>query len=131
YFPGSFDSPPCNIAEKLTSGYKAWEFLTYVYDLAPAFLKGVLPDEYWGNFCKLVAAIRLLHQRSIELEELEQAHTLLVDFVSEYEALYYQQREDRLHFCRPSIHALPHLVPEAHRVGPSAYLTQWTLERVI
>ncbi|EIM84538.1 uncharacterized protein STEHIDRAFT_159206 [Stereum hirsutum FP-91666 SS1] len=23
YFPGSFGSPPCNIAEKLTSGYKA------------------------------------------------------------------------------------------------------------
>lgn len=131
YLPGSFDRPPRNIAEKLTSGYKAWEFLTYFYGFAPALLKGILPEPYWANFCKLVAAIRLLHQREIENEELEQAHTLLVDFVQEYEAIYYQQREDRLHFCRPSIHALPHLVPEAYRVGPSAYLTQWTLERVI
>jgi hypothetical protein len=26
YLPSLFDRPPCNIAEKLTSGYKAWSF---------------------------------------------------------------------------------------------------------
>jgi hypothetical protein len=38
YLPGSFDRPPHNIAEKLTSGYKAWEFLLYLYGLAPGLL---------------------------------------------------------------------------------------------
>jgi hypothetical protein len=27
YLPGSFDQPPCNPAKKISSGYKAWEFL--------------------------------------------------------------------------------------------------------
>ena len=31
YLPSSFERPPCNIAEKITSGYKAWEFLMYLY----------------------------------------------------------------------------------------------------
>jgi hypothetical protein len=35
--PGSFDWPPCNPAEKIPSGYKAWEFLIYVFALGPGF----------------------------------------------------------------------------------------------
>ena len=30
YLPGSFDCPPRNSAEKISSGYKAWEFLMYI-----------------------------------------------------------------------------------------------------
>ena len=62
YLPSSFDRPPCNIAEKLTSGYKAWEFLLYLYRLCPGLLYGVLLDVYYSNFCKLVSGIRLMNQ---------------------------------------------------------------------
>jgi hypothetical protein len=65
YLPGSFDRPPRNIAEKLTSGYKAWEFLLYLYGLGPGLLYGLLPDIYYNNFCKLVRGIRLVHQHKI------------------------------------------------------------------
>lgn len=65
YLPGSFDRPPRNPAVKISSGYKAWEFLTYLYGLGPGLLYGILPDCYWKNFCKLVIGVRLLHQRSI------------------------------------------------------------------
>jgi len=131
YLPGSFDRPPRNPAEKINSGYKAWEFLTYVYGLAPALLKDILPSIYWHNFCKLVVAIRLLHQHSITSRQLQAAHHLLIAFHEEYELLYYQRRVDRLHFCRPSIHTLTHLAPEVYRLGPASYHLQWTLERVI
>lgn len=30
YLPGSFDCTPQNPAEKISSGYKAWEFLMYI-----------------------------------------------------------------------------------------------------
>ena len=33
YLPGSFDRPPRNPAEKISSGYKAWEFLLYLFGL--------------------------------------------------------------------------------------------------
>jgi hypothetical protein len=35
YLPGSFDRPPRNPAEKISSGYKAWEFFIYLYGLGP------------------------------------------------------------------------------------------------
>ncbi|KDQ57311.1 hypothetical protein JAAARDRAFT_178964 [Jaapia argillacea MUCL 33604] len=131
YLPGCLQNPPRNPAEKMTSGYKAHEFLTYVFGLGPALLRRRLPQKYWQHFCKLVFAIRILHQRKIAAEQLRQAHLRLIEFVLEYELLYYQRREDRLHFCRQSIHALTHLAPEVARLGPLVYYTQWTMERTI
>jgi hypothetical protein len=131
YLPGSFDRPPRNPAEKISSGYKAWEYLLYVFALGPGLFYGVLPDEYWRHFCKLVMAIRILHQRRIPVTQLRTAHVLFVEFEKEFESRYYQQRADRLHFCRQSVHALLHLAPEVTRVGPPVYYTQWTMERTI
>jgi hypothetical protein len=131
YLPGSFDRPPRNPAEKISSGYKAWEYLTYIFVLAPALLHGILPDKYWRNYCKLVKGIRLIHQHRITREQLLEAHEILLQFVEEYELLYYQRRGDRIHFCRQSVHALLHIVPEVVRVGPGVYYTQWTMERTI
>ena len=44
YLPSSFDRPPRNPAEKISSGYKAWEFLTYVYGYGPGFFYHILPQ---------------------------------------------------------------------------------------
>lgn len=131
YLPGSFDRPPRNPAEKISSGYKAWEFLTYLYGLGPALFHELLPMKYWRNYCKLVAGARLLHQRSITREQMLRGHQLIVSFVEEFELLYYQRKESRIHFCRQSIHALLHIGPEIPRLGPGAGYTQWPMERTI
>lgn len=131
YLPGSFDRPPRNPAEKISSGYKAWEFLLYVFALGPAVFRGILPDKYWRNFCKLVSGVRLIQQQHISRSQLREAHTTLVQFAMEFEQLYYQRRADRLHFVRQSIHLLIHIAPEVHRLGPPALYTQWTMERTI
>ena len=131
YLPGSFDRPPRNPAKKISSGYKAWEYLTYVFGLGPAVFRGILPDKYWRNLCKLIRGIRLIQQRSITKAQLLEAHKLLVQFVLEFEELYYQRKAYRLHFCRQSVHALLHLVPEIIRLGPGIYYTQWAMERTI
>jgi hypothetical protein len=62
YLPMSFDHAPCNPAEKINSGYKAWEFLLYIFTLGPTLLKSILPELYWKNYCKLVCGIQLLQQ---------------------------------------------------------------------
>ena len=131
YLPGSFDRPPRNPAEKISSGYKAWEFLMWMFGLGPALFFHVLDEKYWKNFCKLTRAIHLLHQRSISLNDLFESHTLIMDFIPEFEQLYYQGRADRLHFVRPCIHTLLHLPGEVHHLGPSIIYTQWTMERTI
>jgi hypothetical protein len=131
YLPGSFDRPPRNPAEKISSGYKAWEFLTYVYGFGPGFFYHILPHKYWASFCKLVRSIRLLHQNSITAAQLVDGHKLLVEFVEEFEILYYQRKECRLHFIRQSIHALLHIGPEITRIGPGTCSSQWCMERTI
>lgn len=54
YLPGSFDRKPCNIAEKLNTCYKTWEFQLHTFGLGPALLYNVLPEPYWKNYYKLM-----------------------------------------------------------------------------
>ena len=131
YLPGSFDRPPRNPAEKISSGYKAWEFLLYLYGLGPALLYNILPEIYWKHYCKLVYAMRIFNQHRISRADLKKAHLALLQFVHEFELLYYQRRPERLHFVRQSIHALTHLGPEVVRVGPPIISSQWVMERTI
>jgi hypothetical protein len=131
YLPGSFDRPPRNPAEKISSGYKAWEFLLYLYGLGPALLYNILPENYWTHYCKLVYAMRIFNQHRISKDDLKEAHLALLQFVHEFEILYYQCRPERLHFVRQSIHALTHLGTEVVRVGPPIISSQWVMERTI
>ncbi|KAL6301922.1 hypothetical protein BKA93DRAFT_861789 [Sparassis latifolia] len=131
YLPESFDRPPRNPAEKISSGYKAKEFLNYVYGFLPALLRPILPEKYWRNFCKLVLAVRIFHQHKLTSAQLKLAHTTMLEFIEEFELLYYQRLPSRLHFCRPCTHTLGHLGPEVVRLGPLIYYTQWTMERTI
>ncbi|KZS87307.1 hypothetical protein SISNIDRAFT_419766 [Sistotremastrum niveocremeum HHB9708] len=131
YLPGSFDRPPRNPAEKVNSGYKAWEFLNYLVGLGPGVFLDVLPEGYYRNFCKLIYGMRIVHQRSISRSELLNAYESLGTFVEEFERLYYQRRIDRMHFVRQSIHQLLHVCKEVERIGPGAVTSQWPLERTI
>jgi len=130
-FPRSFDRTPRNPAEKISSGYKAWEFLLYFYGLGPGLFYGILPQVYYRHYCKLVVGIRIIYQRRISRQQLELAHKLLLEWVLEFELLYYQRKPERLHFVRQCVHSLTHLGPETHRLGPPSLSAQWTMERVI
>jgi len=77
YLPGSFNRPPCNSAQKILSGYKVWEFLMYIFGLGPGLLYGILPDNIWKNYCKLISGICLLLQRNITTEQSHQQNRFL------------------------------------------------------
>ena len=131
FLPRSFDRVPRNPQEKISSGYKAWEFLIYMYVLGPGLFYNILLEPYYRHYCKLVRGIRLVHQRSISREQLATAHQTLLEYSLEFEHLYYQRKSARLHFVRQSVHSLTHLAPETHRLGPLSLSAQWTMERVI
>ena len=120
-----------NIAEKLMSGYKAWEFLLYLYGLGPGLLCGLLPDEYYTNFCKLIRGIQLVHQHKITQGDVHKAHLALASFIQEFEIIYCQHKATRIHFVRPCLHSVVHLPSEVIHVGPPICSSQWTLERTI
>ena len=131
YFPSSFHHPPRNPAEKISSRYKATEWYLYIFGLGPGFFRTFLPRKYWHNFCKLVHGIRAIIQRRITAKQVREAHSFFIQFVEEYELLYYQRRMDRIHYCRPCIHTLLHICPEITCVGPGTYITQFPLECAI
>ncbi|CDO70170.1 hypothetical protein BN946_scf185009.g21 [Trametes cinnabarina] len=131
YLPGSFGRPPRNPAEKINSGYKAWEYLYYVFGLLPGLLWGIQKPAFYAHFCKLVAGVRVALLLVIPVELRQRAHELLLEFVQEFEEVYYQRRVDRLHFVRQSLHALIHLIPEGLRMGPASLYSQWVLETLI
>ncbi|KAF8585337.1 hypothetical protein K439DRAFT_1616023 [Ramaria rubella] len=118
YMPGSYNHSPRNIAEKANSGYKAKEWPGYLYGLGPALLHGILPKEYWQNFCQLVSAL-IAAQKNLD------------KFHVGFETLYVQRRANWIHFVQPCIHAMLHLGLEVPRLGPPILHSSWTIERVI
>jgi hypothetical protein len=98
YLPGSFDHLPQNPALKISSGYKAWEFLMYLYGLGPGIFYGILLSPYYENFCDFVLGVRIVHQHRITSTQLVQANDALRRFAQGFEEIYYQWRADRLHF---------------------------------
>ena len=131
YLPTSFGRTPRNPQEKISSGYKAWEFLYYLYGLGPGVFFNVLPMPYYSHFCKLVRAIRIVYQRRISGEQLVLIHKLLSEWCLEFEHLYCQRKPERVHFVRQCVHSLTHLAKETRRLGPLSLSSQWTMERVI
>jgi hypothetical protein len=131
FLPTSFDRPPRDPSLKLNSGYKAWEFLNYMFVIGPGVFIYFMPRKYYEHYCKLVAAIRILQQRILTETQIQDAHVKLLEYVRDFEGLYYQQKESRLHFCRQSIHLLLHIAPETDRLGPLTICTQWPMERTI
>ncbi|KAF8350962.1 hypothetical protein F5887DRAFT_189133 [Amanita rubescens] len=131
YLPTSFGRPPRNPALKINSGYKACEFQIYFWILGPAVFRLVLPNALWRNFCKLVRATRVIHQRIITREQIEDVHRLLLDWETEFELQYYSCNIERLHLIRPCIHAMVHVAQETARCGPLHLLAQWVLENTI
>ena len=98
YLPGSFDRPPRDPALKISSGYKAWEFLMYMYGLSPGAFYNILPAPYYENFCDLVYGMRIINQHHISATQLLQADQALIRFARGFEELYYQRQVDRIHF---------------------------------
>ncbi|KAG6839700.1 hypothetical protein C0991_012488, partial [Blastosporella zonata] len=131
FIPSTFGRAPRNPAEKINSGYKAWEFQLYIFGLGPTLLRHILPRQYWLNYCKLVSGVCILQQHSISHVDLKRGSKLLNNFCIEFENLYYQRQVSRLHFVRHSIHLLTHMGSETVRAGPLACYAQWPMETAI
>jgi hypothetical protein len=131
YLPTSFDRPPRNPAKKISSGYKACEFMLYFWALGPAVFRPVLPHHLWVHFCKLVCGIRAILQRRITQNHIITAHTMLIEWEREFEEKYYSRQVSRLHLVRPCVHAVIHAARETVRCGPLNLVAQWALENTI
>ncbi|EIW62750.1 uncharacterized protein TRAVEDRAFT_34095 [Trametes versicolor FP-101664 SS1] len=131
YLPGFFDRASRNITEKVNSGYKVIEFMTWFYNYLPAMLRWLLPEAYWLQLCKLVRGVKILYAEDILPEELVESKELLTGAVEEYEALYYARDPDHLHIVRPCIHLVWHGPDQVILLGSVKTCTQLPTERLI
>ena len=132
YLPVCLNSRvPCNPAEKISSSYKAIEYLVYIFGLCPALLYHLLPQKFYHHFCKLVFATWIIHWHHKTKVNLLVAHQAFLKFVYKFEILYYNCNLAHLHFIRRYIHALTHIVPEHFCLSSLTELSQWTMEQTI
>ncbi|KAF8269035.1 hypothetical protein EI94DRAFT_1538250, partial [Lactarius quietus] len=135
FIPSLFGHALQDPSKSINTNYRAWEFQIYIYGLCLTQLWHILPERYWCNFCRLVASICLLQHPCISQQELIYGHNLLMYFVCEFEELYYQCKESRIHFTQQFIskiiHLLTHIAPETFCIGPLACYAQWMLETAI
>lgn len=131
FLPSSFGRAPRNPALKINSGYKAWEYMIYIWSIGPAVFRPYLPDEIWEHFCKLVYGMRIIQQREISLPQLLAAHEALISWVEEFEQIYYARDPNAMHLVRPCVHSVGHLAPETFRCGPLSLIAQWAMENLI
>ena len=132
YLPVCLDSRvPRNPVKKIFSGYKAVEYLVYVFGLCPILLYCLLPQKFYYHFYKLVFATCIIHWHHKLKDDLLAAHKVFLEFVYEFKILYYKHDLARLHFIQLYIHALTHIVPKHFHVGSLTELSQWTMERTI
>jgi hypothetical protein len=132
YLPNSFGRPPRNLAEKINSGYKSWEFMIVFWGYFPGMLHEILPDWQYRNFCKLVFAVRRYCAYTVPSPKfLKEAYEAGVEFYCEYEERYYQRKPERLDLCRQALHSVMHMPREVTRTGPLPLTAQWAHERLI
>jgi len=99
YLPVCLESRvPRNPAEKISSGYKAVEYLVYIFGLCPALLYRLLPQAFYYHFCKLVFGMRMILRHHKSKDDLLAAHRAFLKFVYEFKILYYERKLTCLHF---------------------------------
>ncbi|KIO03925.1 hypothetical protein M404DRAFT_26537 [Pisolithus tinctorius Marx 270] len=89
HLPGSYDCKPHNIAKKINTQYKTWEFQLYMFALAPILLYSILPSPFWENYCKLICSFQIMCQSTLTKDKLLDAHALLCSWEHEFELTYY------------------------------------------
>ena len=119
YLPSSFGRAPRDPTKRINSGYKVWEYQQYIYGLGLTLFHHILPRQYWINFCKLVAGIRILQCHCITHPDILKGHALLEEFVQEYEMMYYQHMESQIHFVWQLIHMLTISLLKLYKLGLS------------
>ncbi|TFK64920.1 hypothetical protein BDN72DRAFT_773971 [Pluteus cervinus] len=131
HLPTSFGRTPRDPALKINSGYKAWEFMLYIWSLGPAVFRPYIPEPYYSHFCRLVLAVRTFQQRRIKRKRIIELQAELIRWVYQYEVMYYRQDINRLHLVRPCVHAITHIANSTYHTGPLSLVAQWSLENTI
>ncbi|KAI0645014.1 hypothetical protein C8Q79DRAFT_911885 [Trametes meyenii] len=116
--PYAFGPRPPNVATDKTSWTADLRSFWALY-IGPVLLAGRFSHrKYYDHFVLLVRLIHRCLQFEITLGEVDEIWAGFVDWVTEYERIYYQLNPERLSACLLTIHALLHIADSIIAAGP-------------
>ncbi|KAJ7114214.1 hypothetical protein C8R43DRAFT_903080 [Mycena crocata] len=115
--PAAFGSRIPNVATERNK-FKTENWFAFLMFLGPALLHGRLKTVYYRHFIKLVNIFTLCLKYFLPNEEIELLENGVVEWVEEYERLYYRYRPERISACTLPIHALLHIPANIRTMGP-------------
>ena len=129
--PSSYGNALRNIS-RYSGSFKAEEWLNFHLYYSSVLLhgRGRLRRDLFEHYGKLVSAIDIAIDYELTTEHINTVKTLLMEFVSNYEKLYYQYDTTRIPACLPTIHLLLHLHESISDCGPAWVFWQFPCERV-
>jgi hypothetical protein len=127
--PTSYGRALRNIS-KYHGSFKAEEWSSYLLYYSPVLLRDRLAPELYQHHMKLVTAIEIVIDYEITQDDLDKARTLLMQFVSDYERLYYRYNQKRIRACLSTVHLLLHVTESIADCGPAWVYWQFPCERL-
>src|SRR5437667_6003099 len=117
---------------RYSGSFKAEEWSNFLLHYSSVLLhgRGRLRQDLFEHYGKLVAAIDIVIDYDLTTEQINSIKTLLIEFVSEYEKLYYQYDDLRISACLPTFHLLLHLHESISDCGPAWVFWQFPCERM-
>ncbi|KAH0604134.1 uncharacterized protein H6S33_007165 [Morchella sextelata] len=128
-FPALFGDPIRDFTEHCHH-FKAAEWKTFAFLLAPIYLKDNLPEEDYSEFINIIDAVQLCYKNELTLAEINVVESRITRFIEYYERWYYGQKWERLPACLPVFHQALHVANGIRWAGPMFVYWQWPMERV-
>ncbi|KAF8325103.1 uncharacterized protein EI90DRAFT_2933090 [Cantharellus anzutake] len=127
--PSTFGRRTPNIAtEQHIFTAEDWSFWTLF--IAPYVLdRRFFRPKYYKHFMKFHSIMKTTLQFSFTDAELGSLHERVIDYIQEYESIYYQFKPDRLSVCTLAVHALLHIADDIKTNGPPCYNWTFVMER--
>ena len=117
-----------------TSHYSAWkaaECIEFLTSYATIVFDGVLPRAYVRNLHMLSQLVELSRRPMLSQTDVDKMKSISVEFIRNFESLYYRYDSDRIGVCKSTIHDIAHLGWMVEQCGPLVNYSQFWVERFI
>ncbi|RDB22210.1 hypothetical protein Hypma_010657 [Hypsizygus marmoreus] len=127
--PSAYGSRVPNIAtDRSNISAEMWSF--WALYLGPILLRRRFQrPKYFKHFILLVQILNICLQFEISDKEIEDVRKGLIQWVTEYEKIYYQHDPSRISACPVTIHALLHIADSIKAAGPVWCYWAFPMER--
>nr|GAT47398.1 predicted protein [Mycena chlorophos] len=127
--PTAYGTRPKDVAGDRTScSAKTWSF--WLLYLGPILLERQFTNNtYYVHFVELAKLVNLCLQFEYTSADIQTIRDGFINWVQQYESLYYQFRPERLSACPLTIHALLHIADSIEAAGPVWAYWAFPMER--